>query len=178
MSDSDAALVARALDGDLGAYAALMARYRDVLGRYACGMLGCRADAEEAVQDTFIRAYRSLSDCREPGRFGGWLFAILMNRCRTSRRRLFRRRRYTASLRGDLPSGGDEAAALEWREEIARALARLRPIYREAFLLRHVEHLDYAEMARRSGTGESTLRMRVKRANDQLRELLVEVRCG
>lgn len=176
MSDSDAALVARVTGGDLDAYAILMARYRDGLGRYACAMLGSQADAEEAVQDTFVRAHRALRDCREPSRFGGWLFAILVNRCRTSRRRIFRRDRFSVSLQNDLAANGDAAAAFEWREEITRALARLRPIYREAFLLRYVENLDYAEMALRSGTGQSTLRMRVKRANDRLRELLQEVR--
>jgi RNA polymerase sigma-70 factor (ECF subfamily) len=171
----DAALVARTLDGDLDAFSALMTRYRDMLGRYAWAMLGSRADAEEAVQDSFIRAHRSLPHCRQPDRFGAWLFAILVNRCRTSRRGLLRRERFTGLLRRDVPSNGDEAAALEWREEIARALARLRPIYREAFLLRYVEELDYAEMARRSGIRESTLRMRVKRASDRLRELLRDV---
>ena len=176
--DSDAALVARTIDGDLDAFAVLMARYRDPLARYAWAMLGSRADAEEAVQDSFIRAHRSLRDCRDPDRFGGWLFSILVNRCRSSRRRLFRRRRLTLELRSDMPSSRNETARFEWREEIARALAQLRPLHREAFLLRHVENLDYAEMALRSGTGESTLRMRVKRANDRLRELLRDVRVG
>ena len=58
---------------------------------------------------------------------------------------------------------------------IARALAALRPHYREAFLLRYVEGLDYAEMARLTGAREPTLRMRVKRAGDQLRELLRDI---
>jgi RNA polymerase sigma-70 factor (ECF subfamily) len=175
VSDSDAALVARTLDGDLDGFAALMSRYRDGLGRYACAMLGSREEAEEAVQDSFIRAHRSLRDCRQPDRFGAWLFAILVNRCRTSQRRLSRRKRLGEQLRTDLVSNGNEAAAFEWREEIARALARLRPLYREAFLLRYVEEPDYAEMARRSGTRESTLRMRVKRAGDRLRELLRDI---
>lgn len=178
VSDSDAALVARTLDGDLAAFAALMARYRDALGRYAFAMLGSREDAEEAVQDSFIRAHRSLRDCRQPDRFGAWLFAILVNRCRTSRRRLFRRKRFGEELRGDVASNGNEPAAFEWREEIAGALARLRPLYREAFLLRYVEELDYEEMARRTGVREPTLRMRVKRASDRLRELLQEVHAG
>jgi RNA polymerase sigma-70 factor (ECF subfamily) len=89
---------------------------------------------------------------------------------------MFRRDRFKVSLPANLAARGDDVAAFEWREEITRALGRLRPIYREAFLLRYVENLEYAEMARRSGTGESTLRMRVKRANDRLRELLAEVR--
>lgn len=175
VSEADAVLVGRTLAGDLAAFASLMSRYRESLGRYAYHMLGSREDAEEAVQDSFVRAYRSLADCRQPERFAAWLFTILVNRCRTSQRRLFRRRRFSEDLRDDVAAGGDAAASLEWREEIARALAVLRPHYREAFLLRYVEGLDYAEMARLTGAREPTLRMRVKRAGDQLRELLRDI---
>jgi RNA polymerase sigma-70 factor (ECF subfamily) len=175
VSGSDAALVARTLAGDPDAFATLIGRYRDSLGRYAFHMLGSREDAEEAVQDSFVRAHRALQDCRQPERFGAWLFTILVNRCRTSQRRLFRRRRLTEELRDDVAAVGDATASLEWREEIGRALARLRPHYREAFLLRYIEGLDYAEMARLTGAREPTLRMRVKRAGDQLRELLRDI---
>ena len=172
MSDSDAALVARTLAGDLEAYAALVSRYRDAFGRYAVHMLGNREDAQEAMQDSFVRAYRALASCREPERFGAWLFRIVVNRCRTVRRRLQRQRRFDGDLPDDVPSNGARPDAFEWREEIGRALARLRPHYREAFLLRYVEELDYGEMARLTGVKEPALRMRVKRASDQLRDLL------
>jgi RNA polymerase sigma-70 factor, ECF subfamily len=172
MSDSDAALVARTLAGDLDAYAALISRYRDTFGRYAIHMLGNREDAQEAMQDSFVRAYRALGSCREPDRFGAWLFRIVVNRCRTVRRRLQRHRRLDGDLRDDVPATGERPDAFEWRDEIARALSRLRPHYREAFLLRYVEELDYREMARLTGAREPALRMRVKRASDQLRDLL------
>ena len=178
MSDSDAALVARTLGGDLDAYAALMARYRDAFGRYAYHMLGNREDAQEALQDSFVRAYRALGSCREPERFGAWLFRIVVNRCRTVRRRLLRHRRFDGDLTEEVPSNGPRPDAFEWRDEIARALERLRPHYREAFLLRYVEDLEYGEMARLTGVKEAALRMRVKRAGDQLRELLRDVHAG
>jgi RNA polymerase sigma-70 factor (ECF subfamily) len=172
MSDSDAVLVARTLAGDLEAYAALVSRYRDAFGRYAVHMLGNREDAQEAMQDSFVRAYRALASCREPERFGAWLFRIVVNRCRTVRRRLQRQRRFDGDLPDDVPFNGTRPDAFEWREEIGRALARLRPHYREAFLLRYVEELDYGEMARLTGVKEPALRMRVKRASEQLRDLL------
>ncbi|HEX2217218.1 MAG TPA: RNA polymerase sigma factor [Gemmatimonadales bacterium] len=175
MSDSDAALVARTLGGDLQAYAALMARYRDKFGRYAHHMLGNREDAQEALQDSFVRAYRSLAACREPERFGAWLFRIVVNRCRTVRRRLQRDRRFEGDLPDDIASQGERPDAFEWRDEIGLALERLRPHYREAFLLRYVEGLDYAEMSELTGAKEPALRMRVKRAGDQLRVLLRDV---
>ena len=178
MSDSDAALVARTLAGDLEAYAALMARYRDAFGRYALHMLGNREDAQEAMQDSFVRAYGALARCRDPERFAAWLFRIVVNRCRTARRRLLRHRRFDADLPHDVPSNGARPDAFEWRDEIARALSRLRPHYREAFLLRYVEELDYGEMSRVTGVKEPALRMRVKRASDQLRDLLRDLHAG
>jgi RNA polymerase sigma-70 factor (ECF subfamily) len=178
MSDSDAELVARTLDGDLDAYAKLMARYRDTFAAYALHMLGTREDAQEAVQDSFVRAYRALPGCRQPERFGAWLFRIVVNRCRTMQRRLRRNRRFGEPLPDGVPANGDAVASLEWREEIARALARLRPHYREAFLLRYVNGLEYEEMAGLTGAKQAALRMRVKRASDQLRELLRDVHAG
>src|SRR5712672_3288753 len=83
MESSDAALVTRVLHGDVNAYGALVSRYRDKYARYAVHMLGNREDAEEALQDAFVRAYRSLARCEDPERFGAWLFRILVNRCRT-----------------------------------------------------------------------------------------------
>jgi RNA polymerase sigma-70 factor (ECF subfamily) len=178
MSDSDGALVARTLGGDLPAYAALMARYRDKLGRYAFHMLGNREDAQEALQDSFVRAYRALAACREPERFGAWLFRILVNRCRTVRRRLQRSRRFDADLPDDVPSGGARPDSFEWRDVFGQALDRLRPHYRDAFLLRYIEGLEYAEIAEMNGAKEPALRMRVKRASDQLREMLRDVHSG
>lgn len=175
MTEGDAELVARTLAGDLDAFAGLMARYRSALGRYALHMLGNREDAEEALQDGFVRAYWALATCRDPQRFGAWLFRIVVNRCRTVRRRRRPDDRVSAVLPDDLPTRGDVSEAVGWREEIGRALARLRPHYREAFLLRYVEGMGYGEISRLTGAKEPAIRMRVKRASDQLRELLRDV---
>src|SRR6266550_1863468 len=139
---SDGELVRRVLAGDTGAYAMLVARYRDRLGRYAVHMLGDRQDAEEALQDAFVRAHRSLARCDDPERFGAWLYGILVNRCRTT--------------------GG----RAERDDTVRWALGRLAPEYREAFLLKHVEDLEYEEMAQLTGAGISALKMRVKRARE------------
>ena len=185
MDLTDAALVARVTGGDTDAYAVLVARHRDRLARYALRMLGDRDDAEEALQDTFIRAYRALPRCDAPDRFDAWLFSILVNRCRTAGARLSRRERTFVRDDGALlgAASGAEGPAAEvergqWREEIARALARLDAAQREAFLLKHVEELSYEEMAVVTGVGVSALKMRVKRACDRLRELLREAYCA
>src|SRR5881275_3250681 len=152
---SDGALVRRVLAGDTGAYAALVTRYRDRLGRYAVHMLGDRQDAEEALQDAFVRAYRSLARCDDPERFGAWLYGILVNRCRTAGGRAVRRGR--GFVRDDAALNGaphpSAAERTEWEDVVRRALARLAPEYREAFLLKHVEDLEYETMARLTGAG-------------------------
>jgi len=173
---SDAELVRRVRAGDSSAYAALVARYRERLGRYAVHMIGDREDAEEALQDTFVRAYRSLARCDDDARFGAWLYGILVNRCRTAGARAKRRRQLF--VRDDLALHGavrdDRGNGIEWADAVERALARLAPEYREAFLLKHVEDLEYDEMARLTGAGVSALKMRVKRAREQLQVLLRE----
>jgi RNA polymerase sigma-70 factor (ECF subfamily) len=173
----DAAVVARVLAGDSAAYAILVARYRAQFGRYAVRMLGTREDAEEALQDAFVRAYRSLSRCDDPERFGSWLFRILANRCRTAGTR--RGRREKTFVRDEVAlldaSREHPAERAAWREEIQRALMQLDADQREAFLLKHVEDLGYEEMAEITGVGVSALKMRVKRACERLRALLQEV---
>src|SRR5256885_12401252 len=105
---SDAQIVARVLRGEAELYAELVKRYRDRYTRYALHMLGNREDAEEALQDAFTRAYRSLARCDDPDRFGAWLFRILVNRCRTIGARRTRRARTFVV---------DEVAVLEASED-------------------------------------------------------------
>lgn len=173
---SDAALVRRVRSGDTTAYADLVARYRDRLGRYALHMLGNREDAEEALQDAFVRAYRSLARCDDPERFGAWLYGILVNRCRTTGARAARRaRRFVhdpvALETAPLPGPADQT---EWDDVVRWALARLAPESREVFLLKHVEELEYEDIAQLTGVGVSALKMRVKRAREQLQSILRE----
>ena len=183
----DAAVVARVVAGDPSAYAILVGRYRARLGRYAVRMLGSAEDAEEALQDTFVRGFRSLDRCADPARVGAWLFTILVNRCRTIGARSARRARTFVPYGpdGDVEAvevgasrgmGTDDRYA--WREEIDRAVAALDHNQREAFLLKYVEELSYEEMAETTGIGISALKMRVKRACDRLRELLLEAYSG
>ena len=81
--ESDAAVVKRVLDGEVEAYSILVERYFDHYVRFAVHLVGNREDAEEVVQDTFLRAYRALGRYEERERFGAWLLRILVNRART-----------------------------------------------------------------------------------------------
>jgi RNA polymerase sigma-70 factor, ECF subfamily len=174
---TDATLVRRVLEGDTAAFTMLVDRHAAACTRFAMRMLGNREDAEDATQESFIRAYRSLGRYEERQAFRTWLFQILVNRCRTAALRRQRRQRMflvdhnavaLASVRPAAESSGV-------REELQRAIDTLDPDQREAFLLKHVEQLSYDEMAAATGVGVSALKMRVKRACDRMQWLLREV---
>ena len=168
-------LIHAARSGDVRAFATLVETYYARCLRFALHMLANRDDAEEAVQDAFIRVHRALPRYEEREAFEPWLFRILANRCRTAGGRA--RRHADVVEYGDVPErpgtdGADDAFA--WREAIQGALAALPREQREAFLMRHVEDLSYEDMSAATGARVSALKMRVKRACDTLRGLLSE----
>ena len=182
---TDAEVVRRVLAGDADAYAIIVDRYWDRYARYAVRMVGNREDAEEALQDAFVRAHRALARYEERERFGGWLLRIVVNECRTVAARSRRRERIfpdcddAAWIVAEVGSATDhpaEAAAL--REELERALAALPRDQREALLLKYGEEMSYDEIAAVTGAGRSALKMRVKRACERLRETLRETLMG
>jgi RNA polymerase sigma-70 factor, ECF subfamily len=179
MSVPDADLVHQAQRGDLNAYAELVTRYRIGLQRYALHLLGNREEAEEALQDSLLRAYRAIGQCAHPDKFRAWLVRILVNRCRT------RLARGAAPIRDAERDTALDNASVEpavdhraWAEEIQRALGSLASDQREAFLLRHVEEFSYEEMAELTGASVPALKMRVSRACERLRAELREVYHG
>ena len=178
MSDFDPTLPARAKHGDEQAFIRIVEFYYPRCLRFARNMLGSEQDAEEAVQDTFVRVHDSFSRFREDARFDPWLFRILANRCRTL---MARNRRHRSLIEyGDVPltASAEHEIGADWAEEVRRVLDTLPSEQREAFLLRHVEDLSYEDIAVITGAGLSALRMRVKRACDALRERLTEVEHG
>jgi len=174
---TDGDIVRAVLAGDRERYAVLVGRYRDRYARYAARMLGSRDAAEDAVQDAFVRAFDHLADCREPDNFAGWLFLILRNRCFAEQRRRTREGRpleaHDEAFAGpERPDGTVEQA--ERMRALERALGDLTPEQREVFVLKHVEGLPYEEISRLTGATVASLKMRMHRAYDRLRELLKE----
>ena len=177
---NDAKCVAQARAGSEPARTALVRRHHADCLRFAHHLLGDHADAEDAVQDAFIRAFAALGRYDERDTFRAWLFGILVNRCRTlAARRSIRRRWFAADglARHDakIPSG---TAAVDAQRHLARALAGLDLAHREAFLLRVCEEMEYAEISKLTGAGVPALRMRVKRARDHVRANWSEARDG
>lgn len=170
----DAELVRRVLGGDAGAFTVLVDRHAPACLRLATRMLQNRHDAEDVTQQALLRAYRALARYDEREQFRAWLFAILLNRCRTAAQLRSRRLNVVTPGLDDVPEIAvtPNVAGAELRDDIARALAALDVPHREAFLLKHVEQLSYDEMATATGVGVSALKMRVKRACERLQVLL------
>jgi RNA polymerase sigma-70 factor (ECF subfamily) len=172
VSPADGEIVRRIRAGDAEAFRVIVARYRQQYGKYAIAMTGDADTAADAMQESFIRAWKSLDACRDPDRFGPWFFRILTNQCHTARSR----RKNTdpvdtidlaARERTDEPLERSELAA-----QLASALARLTDEQREAFVLKHVDGRSYEEMSALLGTGVDALKMRVHRARDALRSMM------
>jgi RNA polymerase sigma-70 factor (ECF subfamily) len=172
---SDGEIVRAVLAGDRERYAKLVERYRDRYARYAARMLGSADAAEDAVQDAFVRAYDQLAQCKDPNKFVGWFFLILRNRCFAERRRSRSKAPLEAAdgvAAADRTDGSTEAA--ERRRALQLALLELTPDQREVFVLKHVEGLSYGEIAKQLSTSVPSLKMRMHRAYDKLREQLRE----
>jgi len=169
---TDAEAVRRVLGGETDLFSVLVDRYYDRCARFAVRMLGNRDDAEDALQATFLRAYRALARYQERDKFSAWLYRILVNQCRSLAARRQHRARVFVREEAALLNAPDT----EWRwpaeseEWVHRVLSELDPLLREAFLLKYLEELSYEEMSTLTGVGVSALKMRVKRACDRLRE--------
>ena len=172
----DGALAAQ-LAADLdGSFEALVLAHQDRLFTIAFRTSGDRHDAEELVQDCFVRAYRALATyppmrIREL-RLRGWLTTILLN---AGRNRARVRRVPTTELAFDpgAEPAVDPLTRRDERETWARLLAGLSPAQRTAVVLRHVDGMSYAEIAEATGRPEGTVKAHVHRGLAALRTALL-----
>lgn len=169
--ESDGALVARALAGSHDAFAQLVRRHQNAMYRYALA-LGLDEDtALDLLQDTFVKAWERLRQCRDQERVRAWLFRMFRNTILDWRRDI---RRTEVPLAAVAEPADDE----DWPERhalgdaIGAALAALPPILREAFLLRHHAGHSFEEISETTGISLSAAKMRVVRARDALRQAL------
>lgn len=180
MASDDAALVARAQQGDRDAFAALTGTQHDRLRRFLATMTGDDHLAADLVQDSLRLALQRLPQLRDPQSFGSWLLSIAVNRCRQHLRAEVQRRADGATEPDSLPDEGRRSALSslvrrESAELVALAIDRLPIALREAFVLFHVEGLSYREIAALTDVRENTLQVRVHRARALLRQQLGSV---
>ena len=173
-------LVARARRGDADAYGELVHAYQGIAVRIAYLVAGNAADAEEAAQDAFVKAYRALWRFRSGAPFKPWLLRIVANEARNRRRSAGRRAALALRAAGEAASGdaapSPEAALLgaERSEELLAAINRLPDRDREALVCRYFLDLSEAETAAALGVRPGTVKSRLSRALERLRSELGE----
>jgi len=175
---ADSSIIQRVLTGDIEAFALLVDRHHARMARVAFHLLGSEAEAEEAVQDAFVRAYRALATYREQDQFGAWVMRILVNRCRSRLVDDRRRGEVAAAWLREAEQQYEPSELLVLRDELTKALAQLPEEQREAVVLRYADELGYGEIASITGAGISALKMRVKRGCERLRAILEASRAG
>ncbi|MFI2303621.1 RNA polymerase sigma factor [Actinacidiphila glaucinigra] len=174
-SASDSLLATRAGEGDEEAFAILVRRHSRPLLTLAFHTLGNLQDAEDAVQDAFISAWRRLPDFRHGSAFRTWMYRITVNRCLNSLRHRpapvpLNRVAEPAAPGMRRPARAAEQEALT--DALAGALGALEPRQRICWILRELQGLPYAEIAHATGTTEQTVRGRLYRARRTLKEAL------
>lgn len=165
-------LVNRCLAGRQDAMIELVDRFRSLVFGLCYRMLGHRQDAEDAAQETFVRVLRSLARWDQSREFEPWLLAIAGNRCRTALAARQRRPAVQCLLEPLADRAPDLQAAENLAEEVRLALNRLRPEYRQAFVLFHEHEMSYAEIAEAMDCPLGTVKTWVHRARRELIEHL------
>jgi RNA polymerase sigma-70 factor (ECF subfamily) len=170
-TNDEGMLVLAARRGDRDAFGTLVSRHAPTVLSVTCRMLGSTSEAEDAAQDTFVSAFKALSGFQSGSKFSTWLYRIAVNKCQD----VLRARRPGVEFDADpegaafvLPPDGDTPESLLEQTELAgqldRGIQALPPLYRESFVLRHVEGLDYDEMSAILDVHRDTLKMRVYKA--------------
>lgn len=180
----DLTLVQRIARGDRAAFELMMRRYNRRLFRLARATLGNDAEAEDALQEAYLRAYRSIEGFRGEAALSTWLSRLVLNECFDRRRRTLRRENVIplisaednmTSVRevADASPVPDQALGqLQLRAILERKVSELPEAFRVVFVLRSIEEMGVDEVAQLLGIPEDTVRSRHFRARSLLRESL------
>jgi len=186
VEESEERLIERALEGELDAFNVLVERYERPLYNVCLRMLSSTQSAEDATQEAFISAFRSIRSFRG-GSFKSWLFRIGANACYDE----LRRQRSRPSRSIDEPVGEDErtielpdreptpeesAETADLRDALSEEIGGLPPDQRLAIILRDVQGLEYEEIAEATNTSLGTVKSRINRARSRLRKALLKKR--
>ena len=186
VASDDLDLVHASKNGDVAAFEQLVKRYDRRLFRIAQHVTHNREDAEDAVQDAFLKAFQHLGEFREDSKFSTWLIRITLNQSLMKVRKQ-RRAIREVSLEEDFQAGEDmhPMEVIDWapdpeqlyrtaelRDILIKALRELRPILRAVFVLRDIEGLSTAQTAEVLNLSQVAVKARLWRGRLQLRERL------
>ena len=181
---SDKELILRFQKGDELAYVELVNRYRDRLMNFVYRYVGTREEAEDIVQDTFVKLFQKKDYYRPISEFSTWIFTIASNLAKTELRKRKRRKVSYLSQIGmeekdfDIPveDTTDEEMVGEFTEsQIQDAIQSLQLHFRTALILRDIEELSYEEISKILDVPLGTIKSRINRARLQLQEMLKQV---
>ena len=176
----EAELVERAIEGDIDAYEALVHRYEGIAFRTAYFIARSAADAEEAAQEAFVKAFYALGTFRREAPFRPWLLKIVANEASNKRRSAGRREGLVLRAAEAGPSGGaapsPEVAVLAGEQQalLLAAVDQLKERDRTVIVLRYFLDLSEVEMAEVLDCPRGTVKSRLSRALDRLRAKLPE----
>lgn len=145
--------------------------HHTILGRLCMALLASQADADEAVQETLLRAHRSMPTYRAEGTVKAWLCGIARHVCA----HMLETRRKGRELLEIVPAAGEARDAFEARRRtrlVREALEKLKPSEREALVMRFVADLSHREIAVACGLDEAAARKRISRALARLRSIV------
>lgn len=183
MSDEQT-LIQQCQKGDTGAFRLLVERYENRIYALACSIIGDRETAREAAQDTFVRAYRALPKFEGKSSFYTWLYRIATNVCLNVVQRENRRLdnvsldalQETYDIAPDRFFGAEtpesDIERIDLRNKIQRVLNRLSPDHRAVVVLKDIEDMSQEEIAETLGISIGTVKSRLFRAREHLRDLL------
>lgn len=178
---SDEELIRRFQEGDEYAYLELVNRYRDKLMNFTYRFLGNEEDAEDIVQDTFVKLYTHKHFYRNIAKFSTWIYTIAANLAKTELRKRKRRKVSYLSQMGteekdfDLPTEDrtDDYSEGRFTEgHIQNAIQKLPLHFRTAVILRDIQELSYEEISNILNVPLGTVKSRINRARLQLQEEL------
>jgi RNA polymerase sigma-70 factor, ECF subfamily len=165
----DLTLVVRAQEGDVRAFEVLARRHEAALYRTAVRVTGNRAEAEDALQEALLDAWRNLDRFRGDAAFSTWMYRLVTNRCVAGLRR--RRTEPAADAGADVaaPDSPEQAALLDLElAALGRAVQDLPDDLRVCWVLRELEGLGYGDIAGITGVTETAVRGRIHRARVRL----------
>jgi RNA polymerase sigma-70 factor, ECF subfamily len=164
-------LVEAAKHGDHEAFEVLAASAVDRLYAVARLILRSTDQAEDALQEALVRAWQQLPSLRDPDRFDGWLYRLVVNACADQGRQLSRWSAQVRQLPME-PGVGDETGAVADRDQLERGFRRLKPEQRAVVVLHHYSGFSLPEVARILGIPEGTARSRLHYSTQALRAAL------